>query len=444
MIRDNTIHYRFRRSAMESFATLILAAGKGKRMKSECPKVLHKALGKSLIEHVRDAACFRNVPCFCVISRDQRARFESSLAGTVRFCYQERPRGTADAVKSALPVLSREKIKKVLVCPGDMPLLKKQTLSRLIRRHERQGNAVTMLTGILEDPRHYGRVLRDESGRCAAVVEEKDLEKGMKTLNEVNLGVYVFEVGFLKRCLSRIRAQNAQKEFYLTDAVAIAAEMSREKKGAGAGSLCVGESDECLGINSRRDLARAIEALRLRKIELLMDKGVTIVDPSSTFIDSHVTVGKDTVIHPFCVISGRVRIGKGCEIGPFAHLRQGVRLEEGACVGNFVEIKQSRLGKGAKAKHLTYLGNAKIGRRVNIGAGTITANYDGVRKHETVLKNGCKIGANTVIVAPNTLGRNITTGAGTVIPANQKIPSGATVYGVPARVAKTHLTRSAK
>ena len=202
----------------------------------------------------------------------------------------------------------------------------------------------------------------------------------------------------------------------------------------------MGETHECTGINSRKDLAEAIAIVRKKKLEELMDQGVTITDPSSTFIDAEVKIGKDTLIHPFTIISGKVTIGENCEIGPFARIREDVLLKDNACVGNFVEIKKSVLGKGAKAKHLAYLGNATLAEKVNIGAGTITANYDGVRKHPTYIGKGSKIGSNTVIVAPNHLGNYVTVGAGTVIPANKKIPDHSLIYGVPGKIAKNLLT----
>ncbi len=195
-------------------------------------------------------------------------------------------------------------------------------------------------------------------------------------------------------------------------------------------------SDECLGINSRTQLVEAIQKMRIRKITMLMDNGVTIEDPNSTFIDLEVKIGQDTTIKPFSVITGDVKIGKNCEIGPFAHIREGVTLTNKACIGNFVEIKKSYIGEGTKVKHLSYIGNATLGKKVNVGAGTITANYDGYNKHQTIIGNGCKIGSNTVIIAPNQLGNNVTTGSGTIIPARKKIPANSIIYGVPAKIFK--------
>ncbi len=422
-----------------TLGTLILAAGQGKRMKSALPKVLHKVMGRSVLQWVLDAVVLSEKNVFCVVSKDTREAIEGYQAADARkniaLCLQEIPRGTADAVKSALPALKKRNIKTVLIVPGDMPLLRKDTIQKLFQIHVQKRHQFTILTGIVENPSGYGRILRDAQGQLRAIVEQKDLQSGQEKIQEINTGVYLFDVELLERCLSKIGTRNAQKEFYLTDSVSLIYEEHKNSK-LKMGSYCLGYTDECLGVNSRQELAQAIAKLRSRKLEELMDNGVTIEDPASTFIDARVKIGQDTVIHPFTVITGEVTLGKNCEIGPFTHLHDGVVLDDQVLVGNFVEIKKSHLGQGAKAKHLSYLGDATLGKKVNIGAGTITANYDGKHKHPTVFGEACRTGSNSVIVAPNTFGDRVVIGAGSVVPANCNFPSDSLVYGVPAKIVK--------
>ncbi|EKD28108.1 MAG: hypothetical protein ACD_79C00427G0002 [uncultured bacterium] len=420
---------------MSSFATVILAAGKGKRMKSELPKVFHSVLGKTLIARVLDSTLFTKSLQICVISPSSKEMFLKKLPQNVLTCIQTEQKGTGDAVKSAIPLLIKNKIQSVLIIPGDMPLIKKETLKKLISTHKKEKNSVTILTGLMENPKGYGRIIRNEKNQITAIVEEKDLLHTQKEIKEVNTGVYVFDTELLRDCLSKIHPNNAQKEYYLTDTINIAS-----NKNAKVGGFCIGFSDECSGINSRMDLANAVEILRKQIIEKHLINGVTIEAPGTVYIDDNVKIGKDTIIKPFTIISHGVKIGNNCEVGPFSHIREGTILKDFACVGNFVEVKKSILGKKTKAKHLSYLGNATLGDRVNIGAGTITANYDGFNKHATKIGNGCKIGSNTVIVAPNIIGNDVITGAGTVIPANKNIKPRSLVYGIPAKVAKTNLT----
>lgn len=422
------------------YAALILAAGKGKRMKSDIPKVLHKALGKTLLEHVISKVVMKNFKSFCVVSPLNHESIKKYLDSNTQICIQENQKGTADAVKSAMPYLKKNKIKSVLVIPGDMPLIKKETIKKLFKLHLTKNNKITLLTGELSNPKGYGRIIRDKSGKILSIIEEKDLKNDQKSIREINTGVYIFEVDFLENILDQISPNNAQNEFYLTDSIKIVQELGEKQKKVYCTTLNLGMTNESMGVNSRQDLSLVIKALNKDKIETLMENGVTIEDPDSTYIDDTVKIGKDTVIKPFSIISGKVLIGKNCEIGPFAHIRDGVVLKDGACVGNYVEVKKTIIGKGSKAKHLTYLGNAIIGDKVNIGAGTITANYDGVNKHNTYIKNGCKIGSNTVIVAPNTIEKNVKTAAGCIIKANTKMPPNSLLAGVPARIVKRDLT----
>ena len=420
---------------MESLISVILAAGKGKRMKSAKLKVFHKVMGKTVLERAFNACHLKNSSVICVIPEGQEETFRKVLPSETSFCVQKEQKGTGDAVKSALPLIVSKKAKEVLVLPGDMPLLTKASIQKLVSFHRKKKNAITVLTSLAHNPKQYGRIIRNAAKDVVAIVEDRDLAENQKNIEEINTGVYIFDASVLKACLEKIKPLNAQKEYYLTDSIAIAVESKKK-----VGGLCLGYSDECFGINSRFDLAQAIRLLRERKIEQLMESGVTIEDPKSTFIDTNVKIGADTVIHPFTVITGEVEIGKNCEVGPFAHLHEHVHIKDGACVGNFVEIKKSTLGEGTKAKHLSYLGDATLGKKVNIGAGTITANYDGVRKHPTLLADGCKTGSNTVIVAPNKLGAGTMTGAGTVVLSGKPIPSHSLVCGVPGRIVKSLLT----
>jgi bifunctional UDP-N-acetylglucosamine pyrophosphorylase/glucosamine-1-phosphate N-acetyltransferase len=419
----------------KTLGTLILAAGQGKRMKSTLPKVLHKILNRPLLQWVLDATVLDKKNVFCVVSKDNREALQKTLPEPVVLCVQKNLRGTADAVKSALPALKKRKIETVLIAPGDMPLLRKETIEKLLRVHLQKKHQLTLLTGFLETPFGYGRIVRDARGAMQAIVEQKDLTPDQEQIQEINTGVYLFDLKLLEHCLSKIGTQNAQKEFYLTDSVALIYEKQKKSKSV-MGSYCLGYTDECKGVNSRQELTQAMAPLRSRKLETLMNQGVTIVDPASTFIDTAVKIGQDTVIHPFTVITGAVSIGENCEIGPFTHLHEGVFLDHHVVVGNFVEIKRSTLGQGTKAKHLSYLGDASLGKKVNIGAGTITANYDGKNKHPTVLGDSCRTGSNSVIIAPNTLGDHVVIGAGSVVPANRNFPSGTLAYGVPAKIAK--------
>ncbi len=421
---------------MESLVSVILAAGKGKRMKSAKLKVFHKVMGKTVLERAFDACHLKNSSVICVIPEGQEEIFKKILSQNTSFCVQKEQKGTGDAVKSALSLITEKKAKEVLVLPGDMPLLTRASIQKLVSFHRKKKNAITVLTSLAHNPKQYGRIIRSSTSKeVLAIVEDKDLAQDQRNIEEINTGVYMFDSKILNECLEKIKPLNAQKEYYLTDSIAIAVE--KKKK---VGGLCLGYSDECFGINSRFDLAQAIRLLRERKIESLMEAGVTIEDPKSTFIDTEVKIGADTVIHPFTVITGEVEIGKNCEVGPFAHLHEHVRIKDGACVGNFVEVKKSTLGESTKAKHLSYIGDATLGKKVNIGAGTITANYDGIRKHPTLIGDGCKTGSNTVIVAPNKLGAGTMTGAGTVVLSGSPIPSHSLVCGVPGRILKSLLT----
>ncbi len=441
---------------MSTPAAVILAAGEGKRMKSDRAKVLHRVLGRSLVGHVVHRALAAGAAPVVVVVGVQgdavRRHLEECFPGApLRFAVQEERRGTADAVRRAVPALGKFRGDVFLLC-GDVPALPARALRELLRHHRRRRAALTILTAELDDPAGYGRIVRDARGRVTAIVEHRDASPAERRIREINSGTYCARWPDLVAVLDRIRADNAQGEFYLTDAVR---ELIADGKTVVARVHPV--PGEVEGINSRRQLAAVAAILRDQVNARLMDAGVTLLDPATTWVDDTVKVGRDTVIHPGVTLEGASRIGKGavirsgsrladtrvgdgatvldhviatesrigpaCSVGPFTHLRPGTDIRKGCKVGNFVEIKKSVLGEGTKASHLSYLGDATLGRGVNVGAGTITCNYDGEKKHPTVLEDGVFIGSDTQLVAPVRVGRGAYVGAGATV--TQDVPPGA-------------------
>jgi bifunctional UDP-N-acetylglucosamine pyrophosphorylase / glucosamine-1-phosphate N-acetyltransferase len=346
---------------------------------------------------------------------------------------QKRLIGTADAVKEAMPKLKGFK-GTVLVLYGDTPLLKKESVDKLLKYHIENKIDATLLTGSMDKPKGYGRVLRDKYFSVSGVVEEKDADEFEKDIKEVNTGIICFNKASLEAALSKVRPNNRKKEYYLTDVIGIFYKEGKLVDGARLEDI-----KEALGINSRSELACANAIMRQRINEELMKSGVSIVDTNSTFISYGAKIGKDTVIYPFTVIESGVKIGKRCFIGPFAHLRVGTIVLDDVTLGNFVETNRARIGSKAFLKHFCYLGDAKLGPGVNIGAGTVTANFDGRNKHFTIIKDNAMIGSDTVLVAPVTVGRRAVTGAGTVVLKN--IPDNKKAVGVPARILKDRIPR---
>jgi len=411
---------------MENVKAVVLAAGRGVRMRSELAKVLHPLLGRPILEYVLRSLRAAGVEDILVVVGHQADRVRKVAEGC-RFVVQEDPKGTGHALALCEPALAGF-AGDLFVLAGDAPFLGAGTLRRMLREHREAGRDATFLSGELEDPTGYGRVLRDpRTGRFVRFAEEADAGPEEKAVRECNASHYVFRAPAIFEALREVRPDNRKGELYLTDAVGILAARGRPVEACRSS-----DPAEIRGINTRRDLAEAAALLRRRILEGHLAAGVTVVDPSTTYIEEDVTIGADTVILPFTVIRRGVTIGRGCEVGPFSHLRSGTVLEDGAEVGNFVEVKNSRIGRGTKAKHLTYLGDAVLGEKVNIGAGTITANYDGKRKHPTVLEDGVHIGANTTLVAPVRVGKGAETGAGAVVTKGE-VPPGALLVGVPAR-----------
>ncbi len=432
--------------AKQNLEVIILAAGLGTRMKSSTVKILHRAAGRPIVDYVLDLAGeLTNTPPVMIVGH-QRDAVQESVGNRARFAVQEQQLGTGHAVLQAAKTLeaSGVKSKKVLILSGDVPLTRRETLERLIDEHERSGNALTLLTMKLDDPAMYGRIVRDNSGAVQKIVEAKDASAQEKQINEVNAGIYVFDGEHLFDNLRNLSTSNAQGEYYLTDLLAVL-----RKSGKRVGAVIAADPVEALGVNSRSDLAIAEAEIQRRVVERLMKDGVTFRNPTTVVIDSTVTIGNDTVVYPFVTIEGATKIGSGCVIepgvhlqnmtignnvhirsgtvaegseiaddaavGPYAHLRPGTKLGRHVKVGNFVETKKAVFGEGAKASHLSYIGDADIGKDVNIGAGTITCNYDGVTKHKTVIEDGVFIGSDTQLVAPVRVGHGAYVGAGSTI-----------------------------
>ena len=455
---------------------MILAAGLGTRMKSRRAKVLHEIGGRPLVAHVLRAA-FELAPeaIFTVVGhqaeevaravRDQAAllsKSEPTGSPDLKFVTQTEQKGTGHAVMAARERLASRGGPLVIVA-GDAPLMEGAMLKHLVETHHAERNDVTMLTVIMDDPTGYGRIIRNKDGSFLRCVEQKDASPEELANREVGVSIYCFEVSSLLGGLDRLTTDNAQGEYYLTDVPRV-----MQQQGRKVGLLCHPHADEVLGVNTRIELADLDRKLRARKLRELMLSGVTIIDPSSTYIQQNVEVGQDSVIHPQVIIEGASRIGSGCTVhswtrlkdvevgnnvsirnscviedstihdgatvGPFARLRAGAEIGERAGIGNFVEVKKSKIGRGTKASHLTYLGDAILGERVNIGAGTVTCNYDGVRKNETIIEDDVKIGSDTMLVAPVRVGHGSITGAGSVV--TKDVPPDSLVAGVPAVVKK--------
>ena len=449
---------------------LILAAGLGTRMKSSQAKVLHKIGSRPLIAHVLRAAAKLDPENILVVVGHQAGKVEEAAraalpppsAEKLRFVMQSEQRGTGHAVKCASDALKNAR-GTLVVFYGDTPAVKVETLRKLIAEHERAGNAATLITIRIDPPPAYGRIIRDAQGNFLKIVEERDCSAEERAITEVNPGFYCFDLNALPDALEKLSPRNAQNEYYLTDVPERMLEA-----GLSVGAVFHEDAHELDGVNTRAELAAMWKRLRHETIDRLMANGVTIVDPDSTYIDDSVEIGRDTVIHPQVIIEGDSRIGGHCEIhswsrlvnveigdeckvlnscvivssrltarntvGPFAHLRLHAELAEEAVIGNFVEVKKSRLGRKTKSMHLTYLGDATIGDRVNIGAATVTCNYDGKQKNPTFIEDDVKIGSDTMLVAPVRVGRGSVTGAGSVV--IKDAPPDSLVAGVPAQVKK--------
>ena len=413
---------------MKDLKTVILAAGKGTRMKSDVPKVLHSVCGKPIIQYVLDVAAAAGSLKTCVVVGHQGERVRAALPAGVGTVTQEKLLGTADAVKCALPFF-KERSGDLLVLCGDTPLLRKETIRGLIRTHRKAAADVTVLTAVVEQSVGYGRIIRNAQGTAVAIREENDATPDEKEILEINVGVYCFRLSVLESGLSQIGENAKKKEFYLTDIIELVAGQSGT-----VATYTVEDATEGLGVNSRQDLAVADSHIRQRILQFWMANGVTVVDPMTTFIYDNVRIGRDTVIRPFTVIEENVRIGTNCRIGPFAHLRPSTKIGHNTEIGNFAEVSRSSVGNNCFMKHFSFLGDARVGNMVNIGAGVVTANFDGKNKNETLIADNAFIGSDSILVAPVKIGKAAITGAGSVVTKGKKIPAGGVAVGVPARI----------
>ena len=414
---------------MAKMIAIILAAGKGTRMKSGTPKVLHKILGKEIIHYVLDSVKDAGLSESIVIA-GYGSDMLKNIVKDADIVVQKELLGSGDAVKSAGKALKNYSGDVLVVC-GDTPLVRPETIKGLIAKHKSSGASVTILTAKLNDPTGYGRIARDDDGRISGIVEQEKANLYEEVINEINVGTYCFKTGELLEALEAVKPDNIKKEIFLTDTIAIF-----KSKGRIVESYLTEDADEAIGVNTRKDMALSTTILKNRIAEKLMLEGVTIQDPLSTVIYPGVKIGRDTTIYSNTVIESDVKIGSNCSIGPFARLRPHVEIGDNVEVGNFVELNRSKIGDDTKIKHHTYLGDAVVGRRVNIGAGTITANYDGKVKSRTVIEDGAFIGVGAILIAPVTIGSRATVGAGSVVPKNHDVTKGATVMGVPARIYK--------
>ncbi|SLM50258.1 fused N-acetyl glucosamine-1-phosphate uridyltransferase; glucosamine-1-phosphate acetyl transferase [Nitrospira japonica] len=453
-------------ASVPGLAVVVMAAGLGKRMKSKHPKVLHAVAGRAMVMYSIDVGLRVADHRVAVVVGHQAERVRQVIEGAVAapegravaIVEQREQLGTGHAVLQTRPVFDvpgQPAPACYLILNGDTPLLREETVRCLLQVHQRERAAVTILTANLEDPSGYGRVVRQSAdGPVSRIVEDRDAGPAEKAIREINAGTYVVDGPFLFAALDRLDPSNAQGEYYLTDILQMAVAQERR-----VCAVALDDPDEGLGVNSRRQLAEAELVLRRQIREQWLDAGVTMIDPASTWIDAGVSIGKDTVLHPNVTLAGGTVLGEECivhsftrltdctvgnsveilghcvfrearvddhaTLGPFAHLRPGAIVRRKAKVGNFVEMKHAELGEGSKANHLTYLGDARIGKGVNIGAGTITVNYDGVNKHQTVIGDNVAVGSDTQLIAPVTVGAGAIIAAGTTV--TDDVPSDALV-----------------
>ncbi len=437
-------------------AAIVLAAGFGKRMKSSMPKVLHTVLGRPILKYVLDAVSALSPLQTVVVVGYGAEEVKSSLGlHGIKYAYQKKRLGTGHAAACARTELSKFK-GNVLILNGDFPLITSKSLKRFLGAHEKSGSKISVLTAMVDDPSGYGRVVIDKARNLERIVEEKDASAEQRKIKEINSGTYIVSSDILWPLLKGIKPENKQKEYYLTDII----EIARKRKFT-VSAVRVSDSTEILGINDRVELSQIEAIMRTRVNERVMNSGVTLIDPGLTHISSDAVIGRDAVIYPGTHVYGQTRIGResiigpnvwikdstigngvtvrsscyitgasvgdGVTVGPFAHLRPEARILKGAKVGNFVEIKKSTVGPGSKVSHLSYIGDATLGKDVNIGAGTITCNYDGINKHKTEIADKVFIGSDTMLVAPVKVGKGAVTGAGSTI--TKDVPEGALAIG---------------
>ena len=439
-----------------NLAVVILAAGVGKRMKSDIPKVLHTVLGRPMLSYVLDAVDNLS-PKRVVVVVGHGAEDVKKISDSKKITYvtQSKQLGTGHAANCANSALKSFK-GNILILNGDFPLITSSSLKKFIRDHEKKNADLSILTALVDDANGYGRIKRDQNGDVIGIVEQKDATREQRFIDEINSGTYCVKSSFLWNALGKINSRNKQSEYYLTDIVELAHKNSLKVNG-----VVVSDSDEIVGVNDRVELSYVEDVLKWRVNESLMRSGVTMIDPENTYISPEVKIGRDTTIYPGAHIYGKTQIGSKCvigpstwvedsrfgngvtvksscyitnasikdnvSIGPFAHIRPEAEILDGAKIGNFVEIKKSKIGRGSKVSHLSYIGDTVMGKDVNIGAGTITCNYDGINKHKTVIEDNVFIGSDTMLVAPIKVGKGATTGAGSTI--SKDVPQGSLAIG---------------
>ncbi|NGQ96483.1 bifunctional UDP-N-acetylglucosamine diphosphorylase/glucosamine-1-phosphate N-acetyltransferase GlmU [Brevibacillus sp. SYP-B805] len=435
---------------MSNIHAVVLAAGQGTRMKSKLYKVLHPVCGKPMVQHVTDTLAAMKVEDVVVVVGHGADAVRAALGERVTYALQSEQLGTAHAVQQAVPHLAgKEGVTFILY--GDTPLLSADTLRELLAYHQAEQAAATVLTATFADPTGYGRIIRNEAGEVLRIVEHKDATPEERLVREINTGIYCFDNQKLLAALKQVNNDNAQGEYYITDCVGILRDAGEKVV-----AYIARDPDETMGVNDRVQLSQAERYMRLRINEQHMRNGVTIQDPASTYIEADVTIGADTTILPGTHLRGKTVIGSDCligpqadlrdvtvgdgvtisyavlvesaveanvSVGPFAYVRPGTHIAAGAKIGDFVELKNARIGKGSKVPHLSYIGDAEIGESVNIGCGTITVNYDGAKKHKTIVGDQAFIGCNTNLIAPVTIGNNAYVAAGSTI--NQDVPDDA-------------------
>ncbi|MEA3306407.1 MAG: bifunctional UDP-N-acetylglucosamine diphosphorylase/glucosamine-1-phosphate N-acetyltransferase GlmU [Elusimicrobiota bacterium] len=437
-----------------NFSVLILAAGLGTRMKSEKPKVLHELAGLPLIIHAIKQASVLNPDKIIIVVGHKADLVENAVNQyisdskfkiKVEFVRQKLLKGSGRAVQES--IFKFKNFNHIMIMCGDAPLLQPETIKKMNSLYKRKKGAAIVLTANLDSPGTYGRIKRSSSGFVEAIIEAEGASSEELAIKEINSGAYIFKVSSLIKALKNLKPKGGKKEYYLTDAIE-----NMKKEGAKIAAFKTLNFDETRGINSHMDLAMAYKIIYKRKADKLMASGVTIIDPDNTYIDESVKIGRGTIVYPGMTIQGKTMIGKNCRlgpsgviqscklgdnveikfscflilsevkksaiIGPFAHLRPDSQVGPKAKIGNFTEIKKSKIGKGSKVSHLSYIGDTLMGEKVNIGAGTITCNYDGVKKHKTIINNGAFIGSNTNLVAPVSVGRKSLIGAGSTITKN--------------------------
>ncbi len=424
---------------------VILAAGQGTRMKSALPKVLHKICGKELLscvlECMNSAAKFEKLTVVVGNGADKVTEHINNYKNT-DYVFQKERLGSAHALLQSESKLKNNDGNLIVMC-GDTPLVKPETIKNLLKYHTKNKNDATVLSGCVENPFGYGRIVRTSDGTFTEIVEEKSASEEQKKINEINSGIYCFNLKTLWKALKKVDNNNSKKEYYLTDVISIL-----NKDGYKTGAVDIADEEEILGVNDRSQLAEAEMILRFRKIDELFESGVTITDPSTTYIDADVVIGQDTIIKPNTHIEGRTKIGRNCiigpdttiinskisddvsiiyscvenseinknvKIGPYSHIRPESILKENVKVGNFSEVKKSVVGIGSKVNHLSYIGDAQVGKNVNIGAGTITCNYDGKNKFKTIINDDVFVGSNVNLVAPVNIGKKVLIAAGSTI-----------------------------